>query len=103
HRRSDARIFGGEVQREGAPSTETGHADAIGAGPRLLLPVVGRRLDVPEILGARDRGGDLAELAEVLALHPALAEEELGGDRIEAGVGESTDDVLVVLVVPREA
>src|SRR5207237_232751 len=55
-------------------------------------------LELLDIL-AREPGArrDAGELGLRLALHAALAMEELGGDGVVAGVGEAAHDVLVLL------
>src|SRR2546427_5312273 len=99
HRRGDVGIFRREVQSERAAATEPGHADALGARPALLPRVVGRGLDVPEVLGARDLARDLSHLREVLALHSTFAAVELGRDRVIARLSEAAHDVLFLLSV----
>ena len=66
------------MQREGAAAAESGDAEPVRASPPLLAGVIGGGADVAEVLRAGDPTRDLPHLGEVLALHPTLAEVQLG-------------------------
>src|SRR5262249_51713665 len=102
-RRRHSRVLRGEVEGEGAAAAEPCHAEAVRLRPWLLLRVVGGGADVAQKLGARYLARDLAHLLEVLPLHAAFALVELGSDGVEAGMGKAAHDVLVLVVVAREA